>query len=353
MATVVIFGAGVMGSATAFPLTNNGHQVRLVGTHLDGGIVEEVKQRRFHPSLKRTLPEGVTAFEHSDLGEALDGADFVVSGVNSYGVHWAAERLATVLERPIPIIAITKGLDSDENGELVSLTTAYEQTLRAAGGPECSVAGVGGPCIAGELAARRQSCVVFGAPAMQLAEWFASFFGTRYYHIRPTEKLLALEITAALKNAYTLSVAIATGFATRPENEDSVGAQMHNLAAAVFGQAVSEIAYVLRAFGQDESFAASLPGAGDYYVTCAGGRNMRFGRLMGAGMTKQQALKEMDGVTIESLSIIGAMARALPKLYARSVLEKQHMPLMEHLIHTVDTGEAEPFPVARFRAGIT
>lgn len=352
MATAVIFGAGVMGTATAFPLTDNGHTVRLVGTHLDADIIAQVQDRSFHPTLKRTLPSGVSAFEHTRLEEALHGADFVVSGVNSHGVDWAAERLATALNAPLPIIAITKGLRAAENGDLLSLTTVYEQVLRAAGGPECSVAGVGGPCIAGELAARRQSCVVFGAATVQQAEWYASLMRTSYYHVRPTRKLLALEIAAALKNAYTLSVAIATGFAARPDHHDPVGAQMHNLAAAVFGQAVSEIAYVLRAFGQDDSFAASLPGAGDYYVTCAGGRNMRFGRLMGSGMSKQQALDEMRGITIESLSIIAAMADALPKLYARSVLDKARMPLMEHLIRTLETGVAEPFPLETFHAGI-
>jgi glycerol-3-phosphate dehydrogenase (NAD(P)+) len=36
MANVAIVGAGMMGTATAYPLADNGHTVRLVGTHLDG-----------------------------------------------------------------------------------------------------------------------------------------------------------------------------------------------------------------------------------------------------------------------------------------------------------------------------
>ena len=39
MATVTIVGAGMMGSATAWPLSDNGHTVRLVGTHLDTAII--------------------------------------------------------------------------------------------------------------------------------------------------------------------------------------------------------------------------------------------------------------------------------------------------------------------------
>ena len=40
MATVTIIGAGMMGSALAFPARENGHEVRLIGTHLDREIIE-------------------------------------------------------------------------------------------------------------------------------------------------------------------------------------------------------------------------------------------------------------------------------------------------------------------------
>ena len=39
MKTITIIGAGMMGSALAFPARENGHEVRLVGTHLDREII--------------------------------------------------------------------------------------------------------------------------------------------------------------------------------------------------------------------------------------------------------------------------------------------------------------------------
>ena len=62
MANVAIVGAGMMGTATAFPLTDNGHSVRLVGTHLDGEIIRSCKERHYHPRLKRELPRGVRPY---------------------------------------------------------------------------------------------------------------------------------------------------------------------------------------------------------------------------------------------------------------------------------------------------
>ena len=40
MATVTIIGAGMMGSALAFPARENGNEVRRVGTHLDREIID-------------------------------------------------------------------------------------------------------------------------------------------------------------------------------------------------------------------------------------------------------------------------------------------------------------------------
>src|ERR671914_221906 len=57
---VVILGSGVMGSALAMPLADNGHEVRLVGTHLDREIIDAIRSSGVHPGLEvRTGSPGV------------------------------------------------------------------------------------------------------------------------------------------------------------------------------------------------------------------------------------------------------------------------------------------------------
>jgi len=53
MKKAAILGAGMMGSAAAWPLSDNGYRVNLIGTHLDGEIIKSCKNNRFHPRLKR------------------------------------------------------------------------------------------------------------------------------------------------------------------------------------------------------------------------------------------------------------------------------------------------------------
>ncbi|MFB3819316.1 MAG: 3-hydroxyacyl-CoA dehydrogenase NAD-binding domain-containing protein [Candidatus Methylomirabilales bacterium] len=55
MATVAIVGAGFMGSAMAWPLADNGHAVRLVGTPLDAEIIRQCRTAGRHPRLGRPV----------------------------------------------------------------------------------------------------------------------------------------------------------------------------------------------------------------------------------------------------------------------------------------------------------
>jgi glycerol-3-phosphate dehydrogenase (NAD(P)+) len=73
MANIVVLGAGVMGSAFTMPLADNGHRVKLVGTHLDADIIEEIHETRVHPRLGSQLRAVVTPYTYDRLGAALQG----------------------------------------------------------------------------------------------------------------------------------------------------------------------------------------------------------------------------------------------------------------------------------------
>ena len=83
MAIVTIVGAGMMGSALAFPARENGNEVRLVGTHLDREIIETSRATGRHPKFTKDFPAGVKYYQIEELMEALNGADMVIGGVSS------------------------------------------------------------------------------------------------------------------------------------------------------------------------------------------------------------------------------------------------------------------------------
>lgn len=339
MATVAIVGAGMMGTATAWPLSDNGHIVRLVGTHLDGEIIRSCRQQRYHPTLKRRIPAGVIPYFAEDIAEALDGVDIIVSGVNSHGVHWIGKAIGPYLRPGQCIIAVTKGLEVADNGDLLILPDVLASELGEDIGQQVTLAAIGGPCIAGELAGRRQSGVVFGALDAPAIEQLAATFRTPYYRVWTTTDLMGLEVCAALKNAYALAVGLVAGWMERSGGPDSAGAHMHNLAAALFAQGCAEMDRALRLVGATRTFAHQLPGAGDLYVTCQGGRNVRLGRLLGLGHSCAEAQQIVAGKTLEGAEIVRVMGSALAKLEERGLVLPAEFPLMRALIQIIANGE--------------
>jgi glycerol-3-phosphate dehydrogenase (NAD(P)+) len=49
------------------PLRDRGHEVRLVGTHLDSRHHRQREELRGHPKLNVKLPDGVTGYHHEDF----------------------------------------------------------------------------------------------------------------------------------------------------------------------------------------------------------------------------------------------------------------------------------------------
>jgi glycerol-3-phosphate dehydrogenase (NAD(P)+) len=348
VATVAIVGAGFMGSAMAWPLSDNGHQVHLVGTHLDGEIVASCRKERWHPKLGRALPDGVEPFFVEELAQALKDVELIVQGVSSPGVRWAAETLAPYLEPTVPVLAITKGLALADDGSLCLLPDYFNSLLPRRIRGRIPLAAVGGPCIAGELAGRRPTCVVFAGREESLLQQLVSIFQTPYYHVWTSCDLEGVETCAALKNVYSAGIALASGMLEAAGGPDDAGGGMYNLAAALFAQASLEMRRLVELMGGDSRLVGALPGVGDMYVTCQGGRTVRLGSLLGSGLNLAQAVDRLAGMTLESVEAIRILAQALPRMEQAGRLSPGELPFLQHLCEIVDQGRPVHLALERF-----
>jgi glycerol-3-phosphate dehydrogenase (NAD(P)+) len=348
VARIAILGAGVMGSAMAVPAGALGSQVDLVGTHLDGEIVRSVAGNGWHPRLGLTLPETTRAHDWTRWPEVVaQNPDLIVLGVASAGVDWAIDRLAEALTGPTPILMITKGLHADgERIEALPLRVAREVQART--GFAAPVFAVGGPCIAGELAAQRDTRVVVTGENAAAARAAASLFGAPFYHAQASADVIGVEVCAAFKNFYALAVGAAAGRLER-EGKASNGAAMHNVAAGLFAQAVAEMAALCDALGGDRDTAAGLAGAGDLYVTCLAGRNSRMGRLLGLGRLYSEAkASDMAADTVEGAELARALGPTLERMAATGRLPGEKLPLMAAVLDAVNRDKPMVFDFAAF-----
>jgi glycerol-3-phosphate dehydrogenase (NAD(P)+) len=350
MSTVAILGSGVMGSALSVPLAENGHDVRLVGTHLDEEIIATIGSTGVHPGLGRELPASVRAYRLDALESALAGADIIVSGVNSLGVRWAGERLAPLLRPGQLVIAIAKGVSADEQGNLRTLPQVLAEQVDEAVRARVGWAAITGPSIAGEVAARRESGVVFCGDDQTVLDRLAAAFRTDWYHVWTSTDFVGCEVCAAAKNCYALGIGLAEGaLAQRGESESSDRA--HNYEAALFAQSTVEIRQWAQLVGAHPETPLWLPGVGDLYVTSTGGRNVRVGHLLGAGLRFTEAAARLGNPTLEGAAAIKVFGAALVKLVERGVVDAADFPLMRHLYEVIALEQPLSMPWRRFFAG--
>jgi glycerol-3-phosphate dehydrogenase (NAD(P)+) len=344
MAVITIVGAGMMGSALAFPARENGHEVRLVGTHLDREIIETCRKTNRHPKFSIDFPEGLTFCQIEEMEEAIDGADLVIGGVSSFGVDWFGEYVLPAVPETTPVLTVTKGLLDTPDGRLLSYPEVWGQRL-ADKGLRRNLNAVGGPCTSYELAAHDQTEVAFCGKDMETLRFIKSLMATEYYHVSLSLDVRGIESAVALKNGYALGIALTIGLNQRMFGIDS---ELHyNSQAAVFGQAVREMAKLLELQGAG-TLDNLCVGAGDLYVTVYGGRTRLVGILLGRGLDIDEAKAELNGVTLESLVIAVRVARAVRILAEKGRLDPAQFPLLMHVDGILSEKKAPDLPWEKF-----
>lgn len=327
MAIVTIIGSGMMGSALAFPARENGHEVRLVGTHLDREIIEACRATDQHPKFNRPFPAGLKYYQIEEMEEAIQGADMIIGGVSSFGVDWFGTYVLPKVPEEIPVLSVTKGLVNTEDGKLLTYPDVWNEMMRKIG-KKLSINAIGGPCTSYELVFHDQSEVAFCGTDMTILEKMKKIMATDYYHISLSTDVTGIESAVALKNGYALGIALTIGL---NQKEHGIDSELHfNSQAAIFGQAVKEMYKLL-----DYQGAATLEnmsvGYGDLYVTVYGGRTRLVGILLGRGLNIDEAKAELNGVTLESLVVAERVAKAIKAAAKLGKIEEKDFPLLLHV----------------------
>ncbi len=358
MAKIVILGAGVMGSALAVTAASHAqNQVTLAGSPLDNDIIDCIHQQHFHPALKVDIAANIIGIKESDLtAQHLRDADIIVIGVSSPGVPWAVGKIRGGESTARCIAMVTKGLQASDQPGAPPLTyaDALEKQL-----PREKLLGIGGPCIARELALGMPTFVTFSADDIALARDIRTHFQTDYYRVAVHPDFVAMEACAALKNFYCIGVSAMLGA------WEIEGQHAKNPVAALFNQAVLEMDILARWIQQAtdnneaqlrrenwRNVAFDLPGMGDLHVTVGGGRNSRLGTLLGRGQTLKQIVEgPMSGVTVEGLDTGKQLLPGYKAAVENGSLQQNELPLTHAILNSIAHDSPFTFEFSRYSSG--
>lgn len=282
-----------MGSALAVHRARHHADVRLCTTEHDGQALEAWEGHLPHPALGVLLPTTVPCYPPDRWDEALTGAEQVAVCVSSPGVEATVRRAAPWVRPDAVWILTTKGW---QPGSLRSPS----ETVRALLGPQARIVTLGGPTLAAEIVVGAPTAMVCAAADIALAEAVAASLHSRFLAMAVTDDVAGVEVASAYKNVVAIAVGICEGLVERL-GQSAVVHSFANARAAVFAQGLLDMCRLAEAKGGRASTILGLAGAGDLFVTSLGGRNGRFGRLLGAGQTPDQALRAI-GSTVEGVA---------------------------------------------------
>ena len=89
-------------------------------------------------------------------------------------------------------------------------------------------------------------------------------------------------------------------------------------------------------------------GIGDLYVTIYGGRTRKIGILLGRGLSYEQALNELQGVTLESLVVAKRVSDALKVKSQKGLIDLKDFPMLLHASAVIENGKNAELPWEEF-----
>lgn len=339
MDKTVIIGAGVMGTALAIHLANNGKEVALWGTKWDKDALDQIKKEGFHPALEGIeVPKSLEIFYEDQLEEALADRKLIILAVLSQGIEDMSKEIAPLLVEGQIIGNISKGIHGES---LQTMTGLIESSL----GDKASLVSfvkVGGPIIARELASGGYTQAIFASRNLEAARTVYEIFTNDRFRATVSEDIDGVELCASFKNCYAITMGIM----------DGLEAQSNNGQAALMTQGVLEMSRIAKAYGGELETAYGVAGLGDYYVTSQGGRNGIFGGHLGRGSSIEEARELMNYQAVEGIPATENGYKLLEKLEDQNKINiKEDLPLFIQLYEILVNGKAPDKAMGDFWAG--
>ena len=334
MSKIVIIGAGAMGTAFAFPCLDNNHDINILGTHLENDFIDSVlKNERLHPGLKAKIPEGINLIKFEKFDSRFNASvDLIVLGISSKGIEWVADQLYRVYkDKELPnLLMLTKGLSIYKN-DYELLVDKLERLLFDKGVKKVNISAIGGPCLATGLANRVHSSVVVANKDISIAKKIAKLLNTNYYHTSYSDDLNGVEVSAAIKNIFSMAVGAARGLCSNNITEEIREKNYLNTASALIKQSVQEMEIFVEHLKGKKETVKGLAGLGDLYVSSGGGRNSLMGSYIGQGMIFSEAKKnKMPKVTVEGADLAIEIGKKVNEDF-----DKKKLPLMLSMINAI------------------
>ena len=293
MNKIAFIGGGSFGTALAVLLAKKGNDVNIYNR--DKVVVDEINNERKNSKYIKdlTIPQNIKAFDN--IEEAVKDSEYIILAVPSHVIREMARKLKNLINENSIIVSIAKGI---EEGSDERLSVVIEEELNN------PVVVLSGPSHAEEVVEELPTTIVVASRNMEYAKKVQDLFMTSSFRVYTNDDIIGVEVGGAVKNIIALAAGVADGIGYGD-----------NTKAALMTRGMKEIARVGIALGGSAETFYGLTGMGDLIVTCTSmhSRNRRAGILIGQGLSKDEALKEV-GMVVEGVKACKAFYELKEKI---------------------------------------
>lgn len=313
MTKIAVIGAGTWGIALARLLALKGHKV-CVWSAIEAEIDNLNRTRVHHMLSEMDIPDEMIFTKN--LSEAMENCDIVLMAVPSVFVRSTSEKIREHFNAGMIIVDVAKGMEADR---LLTMSEIINDVI-----PQAKVVALTGPTHAEEVAFDQPTTIVAASEDMEAAEYVQEVFMTESFRVYTNTDIKGVEFAGAIKNVMALGVGISRGLGFGD-----------NTTAALITRGLAEIVRLGTAMGCNRETFYGLAGVGDLIVTCTSvhSRNFKAGRLLGMGMSADEAKKEV-GMVVEGINMLPAAM----KLIGTYGVE---MPIVE-VVNAIVNGNTAP-----------
>lgn len=277
MANIVILGSGGFGLSLAISAVLSGKHNVTVWSKFQ----EEIDEIRKNGEHKTKLP-GVKLPAEIDLTSdisCIKGCDILIFGIPSSFVRSVAKLAKPFIDEKTVVVNSGKGI---EEGSLKLLSTVISEELGIN-----KLVVLSGPSHAEEVARLVPTTMVAASENKETAKYIQEQLSNKSLRIYLSDDVKGCELGGALKNIIALCCGICDGMGYGD-----------NSRAALMTRGIHEITRLGVTAGARMTTFSGLTGIGDLIVTCTSihSRNARAGRLIGQGMTPEEAVKQVGTV---------------------------------------------------------
>lgn len=215
----------------------------------------------------------------SDLEKSIENSDVIIIATPSAFLHEMFENFNNELIKDKIVISAVKGIIPEYN----AIPARFIH--KTFGTPYEKIGMICGPCHAEEVALERLSYLTVACQDEDIAEGIADVLDCRYIKTTTSDDLFGTELSAVLKNVYSIASGICAGLGYGD-----------NFQAVLISNAVQETENFIDEVSPIHRDVKSSAYMGDLLVTAYSrfSRNRTFGYMIGKGYSVKTAQLEMD-----------------------------------------------------------